>query len=135
MKPKTLGDSERLMSSPRSAKSLATRMFGAVIAALMAGYPVVFTLAGVGFAFGLIGNLFGDFDLSYPSTRCRCVTGASSTTRSPDRSSSVRSICGKMLERSGISRGFCRTLERAFGRLHGGLAFAVIVGGVAAGGL
>ena len=33
-------------------------MFVAVIAALMMGYPVVFTLAGTGFAFGVIGPCF-----------------------------------------------------------------------------
>lgn len=106
---------------------LSLLMFVAVIAALMAGYPVVFTLAGVGFAFGLIGNWFGAFDLSYFNALPLRYWGILNN----DVLIAVPLFIymGVMLERSGIAEDLLRTLGEVFGRLHGGLAFSVILVG------
>jgi tripartite ATP-independent transporter DctM subunit len=106
---------------------LSLTMFVAVIAALMLGYPVVFTLAGTGFAFGLIGHLFGAFDLSYFNAlplRYWGILNNEVLIAVP-----LFIYMGVMLERSGIAEDLLRTLGEVFGRLHGGLAFAVIVVG------
>ena len=102
-------------------------MFVVVIAALMMGYPVVFTLAGVGFAFGLIGHLFGAFDLSYFNALPLRYWGILNN----DVLIAVPLFIymGVMLERSGIAEDLLRTLGEVFGRLHGGLGFSVILVG------
>ncbi|MGV3634100.1 MAG: TRAP transporter large permease, partial [Pseudorhodoplanes sp.] len=102
-------------------------MFVAVIAALMMGYPVVFTLAGTGFAFGLIGHWFGAFDLSYFNAlplRYWGILNNDVLIAVP-----LFIFMGVMLERSGIAEDLLRTLGEVFGRLHGGLAFSVILVG------
>jgi tripartite ATP-independent transporter DctM subunit len=102
-------------------------MFAAVISALMLGYPVVFTLAGTGFAFGLIGHWFGAFDLSYFNAlplRYWGILNNEVLIAVP-----LFIFMGVMLERSGIAEDLLRTLGEVFGRLHGGLAFSVIVVG------
>ena len=40
-------------------------MFAAACLVLLAGFPVAFTLAGVAIAFGLIGQMFGVFDMAF----------------------------------------------------------------------
>ena len=102
-------------------------MFAAVIAALMMGYPVVFTLAGTGFAFGLIGHLFGAFDLSYFNALPLRYWGILNN----DVLIAVPLFIymGVMLERSGIAEDLLRTLGEVFGRLPGGLGFSVILVG------
>ena len=115
------------MSSLLIGEILSISMFGVVIAALMMGYPVVFTLAGVGFAFGLIGHLFGAFDLSYFNALPLRYWGILNN----DVLIAVPLFIymGVMLERSGIAEDLLRTLGEVFGRLHGGLAFSVILVG------
>lgn len=106
---------------------LSLTMFAAVIAALVMGYPVVFTLAGTGFAFGLIGHWFGAFDLSYFNAlplRYWGILNNDVLIAVP-----LFIFMGVMLERSGIAEDLLRTLGEVFGRLHGGLAFSVIVVG------
>ncbi len=102
-------------------------MFVAVIAALMMGYPVVFTLAGTGFAFGLIGHWFGAFDLSYFNAlplRYWGILNNEVLIAVP-----LFIYMGVMLERSGIAEDLLRTLGEVFGRLPGGLGFSVILVG------
>ena len=115
------------MSSLLIGEILSLSMFAVVIAALMMGYPVVFTLAGVGFAFGLVGHLFGAFDLSYFNALPLRYWGILNN----DVLIAVPLFIymGVMLERSGIAEDLLRTLGEVFGRLHGGLAFSVILVG------
>ncbi len=115
------------MSALLIGEILSLVMFAAVIAALMAGYPVVFTLAGTGFAFGLIGHWLGAFDLSYFNAlplRYWGILNNDVLIAVP-----LFIFMGVMLERSGIAEDLLATLGELFGPLHGGLGFAVILVG------
>ena len=109
------------------AEILAILMVVAVIAALMAGYPVALTLAGVSLMFGLFGHLLGVMGLG--------ILGAL-----PDRIYGVMTndvllaiplfiFMGVMLERSRIAEDLLERMGRLFGRLRGGLGFSVVVVG------
>ena len=109
------------------AEILAILMVVAVIAALMAGYPVALTLAGVSLMFGLFGHLLGVMGLG--------ILGAL-----PDRIFGVMTndvllaiplfiFMGVMLEHSRIAEDLLERMGRLFGRLRGGLGFSVVVVG------
>ena len=109
------------------AEILAILMVVAVIGALMAGYPVALTLAGVSLMFGLFGHLLGVMGLG--------ILGAL-----PDRIYGVMTndvllaiplfiFMGVMLERSRIAEDLLERMGRLFGRLRGGLGFSVVVVG------
>ena len=52
------------MSAELIGEVLAVAMFLATIVAVLAGYPVAFTLAGVGLLFAGLGTALGVFDLT-----------------------------------------------------------------------
>ena len=58
------------------AETLAVLMVAAVIAALMAGYPVALTLAGVSLGFAMLGHRSARWISSF-SARCRSASSAS----------------------------------------------------------
>ncbi len=113
------------------AETLAILLVAAVIAALMAGYPVALTLAGISLAFAVLGHLAGAMDLR--------ILGAL-----PDRIFGIMSnpvllavplfiFMGVMLEQSRIAEALLERMGRLFGTLRGGLAIsAVLVGALLA---
>ena len=116
------------MSDPLFAgEILSILMFVVVIVVLMMGYPVVFTLAGVGFAFGLIGHWFGAFDLSYFNALPLRYWGV--LTNDVLVAVPLFVFMGVMLERSRIAEDLLTTLGEVFGRLRGGLGYSVIMVG------
>ncbi|MFN3712058.1 MAG: TRAP transporter large permease subunit [Alcanivoracaceae bacterium] len=102
-------------------------MFAVVCAALMAGYPVAFTLAGVALIFALLGMATGTFDgrdLTFIPNRLFGIIGNQTLIAVP-----LFVFMGVMLEKSRIAENLLTTMARLMGPLPGGLGIAIIVVG------
>jgi tripartite ATP-independent transporter DctM subunit len=106
---------------------LSLLLFTLIVLALLAGYPVAFTLAGVSLMFATVAAAFGAFDLVYLEALPSRVFG----TMVNDTLVAVPLFVfmGLMLERARIADELLETLGLVFGRLRGGLAVSVIVVG------
>lgn len=107
-----------------SAETLAPIMFGALVLFLLLGYPVSFSLSAVGIFFGLIGIKLGFFTSAMFQALPERVYGII-------RNDILLAIpfftlMGLILERSGMAEELLDTMGQLFGRLRGGLAYAVI---------
>jgi tripartite ATP-independent transporter DctM subunit len=109
------------------AANLAPVMFAALIVFLLLGYPVAFSLAAVGLVFGWIGIELG---LLTPALLQAL----------PDRIFGIMkneillaipffTFMGLVLERSGMAEDLLDTIGQLFGRVRGGLGYAVILVG------
>jgi tripartite ATP-independent transporter DctM subunit len=107
--------------------NLAPIMFSALVLFLLIGYPVAFSLAAVGMAFGLLGIHLG---LLTPNLLQAL----------PDRVFGIMkneillaipffTFMGLVLERSGMAEDLLDTIGQLFGAVRGGLAYAVILVG------
>ncbi|MEL6474053.1 MAG: TRAP transporter large permease subunit [Pseudomonadota bacterium] len=106
---------------------LAISMFAAAIAALLAGYPVAFTLGGVALIFAFIGIASGHFylsDLRNLPLRIEGVMKNSVLIAVP-----LFVIMGVILERSKVAEDLLSVASRLLGRVRGGLGYAVILVG------
>ncbi len=109
------------------AETLAILMVTAVIIALMAGYPVALTLAGISLVFALIGDVFGIMSLGILGALPQRIFGI--MTNEVLLAIPLFIFMGVMLERSRIAEDLLETMGRLFGTLRGGLGIsAVIVG-------
>ena len=104
--------------------NMAPIMFSALMLFLLVGYPVAFSLAAVGMAFGLLGIHLG---LLTPHL----------LQAFPDRVFGIMkneillaipffTFMGLVLERSGMAEDLLDTIGQLFGNIRGGLAYAVI---------
>jgi tripartite ATP-independent transporter DctM subunit len=109
------------------AELLAILMVVAVIAALMVGYPVALTLAGVSLIFALLGHLLGVMGLSILGALPQRIYGV--MTNEVLLAIPLFIFMGVMLERSRIAEDLLERMGRSFGRLRGGLGFSVVVVG------
>ena len=109
------------------ADTLAILMVVAVIAALMAGYPVALTLAGVSLAFAGLGHLAGAMDLAILGALPQRIFGV--ITNEVLLAIPLFVFMGVMLEQSHIAEDLLERMGRLFGRLRGGLAFSVVLVG------
>jgi len=102
-------------------------LFVVIVAALMAGYPVAFTLAGVSLLFAGVAYALGYFDIVYLDTLPSRIFG----TMSNETLVAVPLFIfmGLTLERAKIAEDLLETLGLLFGGMRGGLAFAVILVG------
>lgn len=103
-------------------------MFAAACAVLMLGYPVAFSLGGTALAAAAIGIVSGHFDQGFLNALPNRIYGTMSNytlTAVP-----LFVLMGVMLERSHIAEELLDTMSRVFGRLSGGLGFAVVVVGM-----
>src|SRR3990167_3935730 len=89
------------------AELMAILLFISICAALMAGYPVAFTLGGVSLLFAGIGILNNQTMLAVP----------------------LFVFMGVMLEKSRVAEDLLESMSRLFGTLRGGLAISVCVVG------
>ncbi len=103
-------------------EALAIVMLVALVALLMLGYPVAFTLGGVALVFGAIG-LGLDFFSLLPLRIWGVMTNFTLL------AVPLFVFMGVLLEKSGIAEDLLDTLGQLFGRLHGGMAIAIIVVG------
>ena len=106
---------------------LAIVMVVAVITALMAGYPVALTLAGVSLIFALFGDALGVMHFAILGALPQRIFGI--MTNEVLLAIPLFVFMGVMLERSRIAEDLLETMGRLFGTLRGGLGIsAVIVG-------
>jgi len=106
---------------------LAVAMFAATIGAVLLGYPVAFTLAGVGLMFAGLGMAFDVFDPAILAA----VAGRYFGTMTNETLVAVPLFVfmGVMLERSKIAEALLTTMGELFGSLRGGLGYSVVIVG------
>ena len=102
---------------------MALLLFVAVILALLAGFPVAFTLGGTALTFAAIGAITGTFNdalLSSLPNRVFGIMGNETLVAVP-----LFVFMGVTLERARIAEDLLDTLSRLFGGLRGGLGISV----------
>jgi tripartite ATP-independent transporter DctM subunit len=102
-------------------------MFAGACGALLLGYPVAFTLAGVALLFASGGILTGNFDPALLKAMPERVYGTMSNQTLIAVPLFV--LMGIMLERTGLAERLLDTMARLFGSLSGGLGVSVVVVG------
>jgi tripartite ATP-independent transporter DctM subunit len=113
------------------AELLAIGMVAVVVLALMAGYPVALTLAGVSLAFAFIGDASGAMSLGILGALPQRIYGV--MTNEVLLAIPLFIFMGVMLEQSRIAEDLLERMGLMFGRLRGGLGFSVVlVGGLLA---
>src|SRR5215468_1933704 len=110
------------------AETLAVLLVVAVVAALMAGYPVALTLAGVSLIFATAGHALGAMSFAILGALPQRIFGV--MTNEVLLAIPLFILMGVMLERSRIAEDLLETMGRLFGSLTGGLAISVIIVGV-----
>jgi TRAP-type mannitol/chloroaromatic compound transport system permease large subunit len=112
------------------AANMAPLMFAALVAFLLVGYPIAFSLGAVGLLFAAIGIELGlfqpDFMQAVPERIYGVMTGETGTTL---LAVPFFTFMGLILERSGMAEDLLETVGQMFGTVRGGLAYAVIVVG------
>jgi TRAP-type mannitol/chloroaromatic compound transport system permease large subunit len=105
-------------------ENIAPLMFAALVIVLLIGYPVAFSLAAVGIAFGLIGIELGLLQPTLLQALPERIWGVMSN----DTLLAVPffTFMGLILERSGMAEDLLDTIGQLFGPVRGGLAYAVI---------
>ncbi|MEM8686213.1 MAG: TRAP transporter large permease subunit [Pseudomonadota bacterium] len=102
-------------------------MIAVLIGLILAGYPVSFTIAGVGTLFALLGWLTGSFDLSLMGALGQRIFGL--LTNDVLIAIPLFVFMGVVLEKSQIAEDLLQTMGRLFGRLPGGLGISVVLVG------
>ncbi len=103
------------------AEILAVLMVVAVIVALMAGYPVALTLAGVSLMFGMLGHVLGAMGFGILGALPQRIFGV--MTNEVLLAIPMFIFMGVMLERSRVAEELLETMGRLFGRCAAGSAF------------
>jgi tripartite ATP-independent transporter DctM subunit len=106
---------------------ISVAMFLATIFAIMLGYPVAFTLAGVGLIFAVIGNAFGVFDFNFLSALANRYFGT--MVNEVLVAVPLFVFMGVVLERSKIAEALLETMGQLFGSMRGGLGISVVLVG------
>jgi tripartite ATP-independent transporter DctM subunit len=109
------------------AEILAILLVVAVIVALMAGYPVALTLAGLSLAFAVLGDTLGVMDFAILGALPQRIFGI--ITNDVLLAIPLFVFMGVMLERSRIAEDLLECMGRLFGRLRGGLGYSVVLVG------
>ena len=109
------------------AETLAVLMVAAVIAALMVGYPVALTLAGVSLMFAAIGDLTGAMSFTILGALPQRIFGV--MTNPVLLAIPMFIFMGVMLERSRVAETLLETMGRLFGTWRGGLGIAAVIVG------
>ena len=112
---------------PPPAEVLAIIMVVAVIASLMAGYPVALTLAGVSLIFALVGHMLGVMGFGILGALPQRIFGV--MTNDTLLAIPMFIFMGVMLEQSRIAENLLERMGRLFGRLRGGLGYSVVMVG------
>ncbi|MBN9583072.1 MAG: TRAP transporter large permease subunit [Afipia sp.] len=102
-------------------------MFGTMILFMVIGFPVAFSLAAVGLFFGVLGIETGHFDPSFLQALPFRFYGIISN----DLLLSIPffTFMGAILERCGLAEDLLEGTGQLFGKVPGGLAYAVIIVG------
>ena len=109
------------------AETLAVLMVVAVIAALMIGYPVALTLAGVSLGFAVIGHALGVMDFLILGALPQRIFGV--MTNDVLLAIPLFIFMGVMLEQSRVAENLLERMGRLFGSMRGGLGYSVVLVG------
>lgn len=99
----------------------------AAVAALLVGYPVALTLAGVSFAFAVLGDALGFMNIAILGALPQRIYGV--MTNDVLLALPMFIFMGVMLEQSRIAEELLERVGRLFGPLRGGLGYAVVLVG------
>ena len=106
---------------------LAIAMFVTAIGALLAGFPVAFTLGGTALLFALIGWQLGVYNINQLKGFPRDIEGLM---QNRDLLAvPLFIIMGVVLERSKVAEDLLHIASRLLGRVRGGLGYAVVLVG------
>ncbi|MEP7063393.1 MAG: TRAP transporter large permease subunit [Betaproteobacteria bacterium] len=103
---------------------MAPFMFGGLVVFLLLGYPVAFSLAANGLLFGLIGIAHGALEPALLQALPERVLGIMSN--STLLAIPFFTFMGLILERSGMAEDLLDTVGQLFGKIRGGVAYAVV---------
>lgn len=107
-----------------TADLLGPLMFAAALTLIFSGYPVAFALGGTALGFALLGVEFGFFDWPYLFALADRTFGVMSNAILLAVPFFI--FMGTMLEKSRLAEDLLTTIGALFGRVRGGLAFAVV---------
>lgn len=102
-------------------------MLVSLLAVLMTGFPVAFTLAGVALFFGVVGSCFDLFDMAFIQALPNRIYGI--MTNDLLIAVPLFVFMGVMLERSKIAEELLDTMAHLLGSMKGGLGISVTVVG------
>jgi tripartite ATP-independent transporter DctM subunit len=110
---------------------MAPLMFGGLVVFLLLGFPVAFSLCAVGLFFGFLSIELGFFTTAYLGNLPLRVFGILSN----DLLLAIPffTLMGAILERCGLAEDLLEGTGQLFGRIPGGLAYAVILVGAVLG--
>ncbi len=111
-----------------SGQILAMVMLVTVCGAMLAGYQVMFTLAGVGVLFAFLGQAMGVFDMLFFNALPSRFFGV--MTNEILVAVPLFVFMGVMLEKSKIAEELLTTMGQCFGALRGGLGLSVTLVGM-----
>lgn len=102
-------------------------MFACLVVAVLAGFPVAFSIAAVAAVFGVIGIATGHFDPPFLFAAPLRIEGFF-------QNENLLAIplflfMGMLLERTQIAEDMLHALDELFGRIRGGMAYTVVVVG------
>ncbi|CRI63437.1 putative TRAP dicarboxylate transporter, DctM subunit [Thiocapsa sp. KS1] len=103
-------------------------LFAGVVATLLAGYPVAFSLGGTALAFALVGEVFGLFEPAFLEALPNRLYGV--MTNETLIAVPLFVFMGVMLERSRVAESLLDTMAMLFGPLRGGLGISVTLVGM-----
>lgn len=104
--------------------NIAPIMFGVLVVFLLLGFPVAFSLAANGLLFGFIGIEYGLIKPELLQALPNRIFGIMSNETL--LAIPFFTLMGLVLERSGMAEDLLDTIGQLFGKVRGGIAFAVI---------
>ncbi|MFP7571682.1 TRAP transporter large permease [Marivita sp. S2033] len=102
-------------------------MFAALMVAILSGFPVSFSIAGIGIAFAYLGWALGVMDITLLGAMGQRVFGLLSNQVLIAIPLFV--LMGALLEKSRIAEDLLDTMGRLFGQVRGGLGISVVLVG------
>jgi tripartite ATP-independent transporter DctM subunit len=103
-------------------------MFGGLVLFMVLGYPVAFSLAALGFLFGLIGIAQGLFDLNFLQAVPLRIFG-NVLANELLLAIPFFTFMGSVLEKCGLAEDMLDSMGQLFGPIRGGLGYSVIIVG------
>ena len=102
-------------------------MFAALMGAILLGFPVSFSIAGVAVIFAYLGWMLGQMDITLLGALGQRVFGV--LTNPVLIAIPLFVLMGALLEKSRIAEGLLETMGRLFGQLRGGWGISVVLVG------
>ncbi|MEA2987207.1 MAG: hypothetical protein QOD94_3461 [Alphaproteobacteria bacterium] len=107
--------------------NMAPLMFGGMVLFMLVGYPAAFSLAATGLFFGFIGIKVGLIHPDFLGNLTYQLFGVLSNELL--LAIPFFTFMGAILERSGLAEDLLESIGQLFGRVRGGLSYAVIIVG------